>query len=73
MAPEGNTSAPAAMSPGGKFLIPWITMSTPAYLLTVLLIFRLNKRDLEAEEAIRQEKKKKRKSSGPPIMNKDGL
>ena len=73
MAPEGNTSAPWAMSPGGTFLVPWATMSTPAYLLTVFLVFRLNKRDLEAEEAIRREKKKNRKSSGPPLMDKDGL
>lgn len=73
LAPEGNTSAPTAISPGGKFLIPWTTMSLPAYLLTVFLVFRLNKRDLEAEETIRLEKKKNRKSSGPPLMDKNSL
>jgi hypothetical protein len=37
----------------------------------VYLIFGVNKRDLEAEDVIRKEKKKKR--SGPPIMEKDGF
>ncbi|MFQ5672724.1 MAG: hypothetical protein ACE5G9_06485 [Nitrospinales bacterium] len=73
MAPTGNTSAPSAISPGGRFLVPWATMSVPSYLLTLFLVFRLNKRDLEAEEAVRLEKKKNRKSSGPPLMDKDGL
>ena len=39
----------------------------------VYLIFSLNKRDLEAEEAVRKEKKKKNKGGGPPIMERDGF
>ena len=37
----------------------------------VFLVFGLNKRDLEAEEVIRKDKKKKYKGGGPPIMERD--
>ena len=36
-----------------------------------ILIFGVNKRDLEAEDKIRKEKKKNR--AGPPIMKRDSF
>ena len=63
----------APVSPAGKFFITWVVMGVPSYFLLVFLVSRLNKRDLEEEDRIRQEKKKKRKGSGPPIMDKDGF
>jgi hypothetical protein len=59
------------ISAGGKFMATWGVLSLPAYPLMVYLIFGVNKRDLEAEDLLRKEKKKKR--SGPPIMEKDGF
>ncbi|MBI4388618.1 MAG: hypothetical protein HY580_00430 [Nitrospinae bacterium] len=68
---EADTSP---ISPAGKFLLTWTVMSGPAYMLMVFLISKVNKRDLEAEQAIRDEKKKKRgNSSHPPLMNRDGF
>ena len=61
------------ISAGGKFMATWGVLSLPAYPLMVYLIFSLNKRDLEAEEAVRREKKKKNKGGGPPIMERDGF
>ena len=61
------------ISAGGKFMATWGVLSLPAYPLMVYLIFSLNKRDLEAEEAVRKEKKKKNKGGGPPIMERDGF
>jgi hypothetical protein len=46
-------------------------LSLPAYPLMVFLLFGVNKRDLEAEDLVRKEKKKNK--SGPPIMEKDGF
>ena len=64
----------APISTQGKFLVTWGVMSVPAYLLMVFLVIGVNKRDLEAEQAVREEKKKKNKSSGPPIMDdRDGF
>ena len=51
-------------------------MSLPAYPLMVFLISKVNKRDLEEEQRIRDEKKKQRRSQrrrGPPIMDKPGF
>ena len=59
------------ISAGGKFMLTWGILTLPAYPMMVFLIFGVNKRDLEAENAVRKEKKKKR--SGPPIMEKDGF
>jgi len=59
------------VSAGGKFMLTWGILSFPAYPLMTYLIFGVNKRDLDAENAIRKEKKKNRQ--GPPIMKKDGF
>ncbi|CAI2718807.1 hypothetical protein [Nitrospina watsonii] len=71
---SGPAEGPGAgvVSPAGKFFITWVVMGVPAYFMLVYLVSRLNKRDLEAEEVIRQEKRKQRKGSGPPLINKDG-
>ena len=75
LAGGANESDSAPVSSQGKFLLTWLVMSAPGYLLKVFLITRVNKRDLEEEERIREEKKKKRKSSGggPPIMDRDSF
>ena len=68
----GNEGEDGGMiAAGGYFMATWGVLSLPAYPLMVFMIFGVNKRDLEAEEVVRKEKKKKR--SGPPIMEKDGL
>lgn len=69
--PAAETN-PTPVSPAGKFFITWVVMGVPSYFMMVYLVSRLNKRDLEAEERIRQEKKKQRKGSGPPLINRDG-
>lgn len=71
----GDTSATGPISPGGKFFMTWAVMSAPGYILMTFLVSRVNKRDLEAEERIRKEKRLKRKAGGggPPIMNRDGF
>lgn len=68
---QGADSSP--ISTGGKFLITWAALSVPAYPLLVILVSKLNKRDLEEEHRIRTEKKKNRKGGGPPIMTRDGF
>ncbi|MEE9258747.1 MAG: hypothetical protein V3U37_04315 [Nitrospinaceae bacterium] len=69
-----DTGDSAPVSTQGKFLLTWGVMSLPAYPLKVFLIIKLNKRDLEAEQKIRDEKKKNRKSGGgPPIMDREGF
>ena len=70
------TEGTAPISTQGKFMLTWGVMSLPAYPLMVLLVSRVNKRDLEEEHRIREEKKKERKSKGggPPIMDRrDGF
>jgi hypothetical protein len=68
----GNDGEDGGMiSAGGKFMATWGVLSFPAYPLMVFLIHGVNKRDLDAEQAIRKEKKKSRQ--GPPIMKKDGF
>jgi len=69
----GDTGDSAPISAQGKLFIIWGVMSLPAYPLMVFLISKLNKRDLEAENKIRAEKKKNKKSGGPPIMNRGGF
>jgi hypothetical protein len=59
------------ISAGGKFMATWGVLSLPAYPLMVFLIFGVNKRNLEAEDVIRKERRKNR--AGPPIMKKDGF
>ena len=59
------------ISAGDKFMATWGILSLPAYPLMVFLISGVNKRDLEAEDTIRKQKKKK--NSGPPIMKRDGF
>lgn len=68
-AQEGADSAP--ISPAGKFFATWFAISIPAYIAMVFMIHGLNKRDLEEEHRIRQEKKKNRKGGGPPIADRD--
>ena len=69
------TEGTAPISTQGKFMLTWGVMSLPAYPLMVLLVSRVNKRDLEEEHRIREEKKKERKSKGggPPIMDREGF
>jgi hypothetical protein len=67
----GDEDGGSSISASGKFLSTWSVLSLPAYPLMVFLLFGVNKRDLEAEDVIRKEKKKGR--SGPPIMKKDGF
>ena len=52
-------------------MLTWGILSLPAYPLMVYLVSGVNKRDLEAEDVVRKEKKKK--NSGPPIMKRDGF
>ena len=70
-----ETEGTAPISTQAKFLLTWGVMSLPAYPLMVFLVSKVNKRDLEAEHKIREQKKKERKSKGggPPIMNRDGF
>jgi len=68
---QGADTTP--ISPAGKFGITWLAVSLPAYPLTVWMLFRVNKRDLEEEHRIREEKRKQKKKGGPPIMTKDGF
>lgn len=69
---EQTDSSPISAS--GKFFITWSVMSAPAYLLMVFFVSKINKRDLEAEHAVREERKKQRgKTSHPPLMNRDGF
>jgi hypothetical protein len=68
----GNEGSDGGMiSAGDKFMATWEILSLPAYPLMVFLIFGVNKRDLEAEDTIRKQKKKK--NTGPPIMKRDGF
>lgn len=72
--PSGNTvSTNLPMTSGGKFFVSWVGMSAPTYFLMVYFVSKINKRDLGAEAAVREEKKRNRKSSGPPIMNREGF
>ena len=77
LAIAGNapTEGTAPISTQGKFMLTWAVMSLPAYPLMVFLVFKVNKRDLEEEQRIRDEKKKARKAKGggPPIMKRDGF
>ncbi len=67
----GNAD-PSSVSPAGKFMMTWGVMCAPGYPLMVFLIHKVNGRDLEAEQAVREAKKKKRgKSNHPPILNQD--
>ena len=68
----GNEGTDGGMiTAGSKFMLTWGILSLPAYPLMTFLIFGVNKRDLEAEEKIRKEKKKNR--AGPPIMKRDSF
>jgi len=71
--PESEGTAP--ISTQAKFMLTWGVMSLPAYPLMVFLVSKVNKRDLEEEQKVRDKKKKERKSSGggPPIMDRDGF
>jgi sugar phosphate permease len=70
-----DTADSSPMSPQGMFFATWGVMTVPAYPLMVYFIHKLNKRDLEAEQKIREDKKKERRSKGggPPIMDKGGF
>ena len=67
----GDEGGGGTISASGKFMATWGVLSLPAYPLMVFLLFGVNKRDLEAEDLVRKEKKKSK--SGPPIMEKDGF
>ena len=71
--PESEGTAP--ISTQAKFMLTWGVMSLPAYPLMVFLVSKVNKRDLDEEQKIRDKKKKERKSrgGGPPIMDRDGF
>ena len=77
LAIAGNapTEGTAPISTQGKFMLTWGVMSLPAYPLMVFLVSKVNKRDLDEEQKIRDKKKKERKSKGggPPIMDRDGF
>ena len=77
LAIAGNapTEGTAPISTQGKFMLTWGVMSLPAYPLMVFLVSKVNKRNLEEEQRIRDEKKKARKTKGggPPIMKRDGF
>jgi uncharacterized protein YacL len=75
MAGNAESEGTAPISTQGKFLLTWAVMSLPAYPLMTFLVTRVNKRDLDAEQKIRDEKKKARKAKGggPPIMDRDGF
>ncbi len=75
MAGNAESEGTAPISTQGKFLLTWAVMSLPAYPLMTFLVMRVNKRDLDAEQKIRDEKKKARKAKGggPPIMDRDGF
>ena len=70
---ESEGTAP--ISTQGKFMLTWGVMSLPAYPLMVFLVSKVNKRDLDEEQKIRDQKKKERKEKGggPPIMDRDGF
>jgi hypothetical protein len=70
-----DTADSSPMSPQGMFFATWSVMTIPAYPLMVFFISKVNKRDLDEEQRIREEKKKERRSKGggPPIMNKPGF
>jgi hypothetical protein len=70
---ESEGTAP--ISTQGKFMLTWGVMSLPAYPLMVFLVSKVNKRDLDAEQRVRDQKKKeqKAKGGGPPIMDRDGF
>ena len=70
--PEETTGG-RMMAPAAKFFTSWMAMSVPGYLLSVFLIGRVNKRDLDEEHRLRMEKKKALKGGGPPIMKRDGF
>ena len=72
---SGGSSDGNPMSPSGEFMLTWMVMAGPSYILMTFLVSRVNKRDLEEEDRVRKEKKAKRKSSGggPPIMDRDGF
>ncbi len=57
MAGGGESSDPGAFS-ANNFMLVWVCLAVPSYLMMLLLVSRLNKRDLDVEEAARQEKKK---------------
>ena len=75
IAEGGGSEGTAPISTQGKFILTWGVMSLPAYPLMVFLVSRVNKRDLEEENRIREKKKKERKSKGggPPIMDREGF
>ena len=70
--PDADSSP---MSPSGMFLATWAVMSAPGYPLMVFLVWKVNKRDLKAEQVKRDKKKKeqKGKGGGPPIMDREGF
>ncbi len=70
--PDADSSP---MSPQGKYFVTWAIMSAPAYPLMVFLVSKVNKRDLEAEQVVRDKRKKEKKDKGggPPIMDREGF
>jgi len=70
-----NVEGTESISAQGKLMITWGVLALPAYPLMAFLISRVNKRDLDAEQKIRDEKNKERRKrgGGPPIMDKPGF
>ncbi|MFQ5445169.1 MAG: hypothetical protein ACE5EK_11220, partial [Nitrospinales bacterium] len=56
-----------------SFLVVWLGLGIPSYLVMIPMVMKINKRDLDAEDKARKEKKKKSNSGGPPIMDRDGF
>ena len=69
---EANDSEISAQ---GQLMVIWGVLSLPSYPLMVFLMSKVNKRDLDAEQKVRDEKKKNRrdKGGGPPIMDRPGF
>ncbi len=70
---DEGTDTGGALSGAGKIGMIWGVTSVPGYLVCVWRIFSVNARDLEEEHRVRMEKRKNRKKTAPPIMEKDGL
>ncbi len=70
---DEGTDTGGALSGDRHLAAIWLMTAIPGYLVCAWRIAAVNKRDLEGEHRERMEKRKKRKKSGPPIMEKDGF
>ncbi|QPJ62848.1 MAG: hypothetical protein G3M70_13565 [Candidatus Nitronauta litoralis] len=70
---DEGTDTGGTLSGANYLAITWAVTAIPGYIVCVWRISSVNKRDLEAENREREEKRKNRKKGGPPIMEKDGF